>query len=91
MRNLATYYAEYQDLMEHWLALYGDRILVVRYEELVRHPETTGARLYRHCGLDFDPAALHHAFTLDQIGHWRHYESYLGSLQEALARHGSAS
>ena len=35
LRNLASYYAEYQNLMAHWLALYAERILEVRYEELV--------------------------------------------------------
>lgn len=55
--NLAAYYTEYQNLMAHWRALYGERIHVVQYEELVRNPETSAAGLYRHCGLDFDPKA----------------------------------
>jgi len=89
LKNLASYYAEYQNLMAHWIAFYGERILVVRYEELVRNPETTALRLYRHCGLDFDPAALRHAFTIDQIGHWKHYEPHLAPLHESLARHAA--
>ena len=88
---MASYYVDYQNLMAHWLTLYGERMLEVHYEELVRDPEAAAARLYRHCGLDFDPAALRHAFTIDQIGHWRHYEPYLGPLREAWTRHGSAT
>ena len=34
------------------------KVLQVRYEELVRDPETHIRRLLSHCGLDFEPACL---------------------------------
>ena len=82
--NIASFYINYHDMMTHWRRLYGDRILGVRYEDLVRDPEGTCARLYRYCGLDHDPAAVRHAFTTDEIGHWKHYERELAALRKAL-------
>ena len=70
--------------MAHWLDLYGDRILSVRYEDMMRHPADVGARIYAFCGLDYDPAALRCAFTTDEIGHWRHYQPELEGLRRAL-------
>ena len=70
--------------MAHWQGLYENCILSVRYEDLVRNPVDVGARTYAFCGLDYDPAAVRHAFTTDEIGHWKHYEPYLGTLRQAL-------
>ena len=84
LESLASYCADYQEMMAHWLKLYGDRICGVGYEELVRNPERTGARIYRYCGLEYDPAAIRHSFNTDEVGHWRHYAPYLGPLRQAL-------
>ena len=84
LENVASYIVNYQELMAHWQRLYGDRILGVRYEDLVRNPATVSARIYRFCGLDYDPAAVRHAFTTDEIGLWRHYEPHLDPLRRAL-------
>lgn len=83
-KRLASYYVDYHDIMAHWRRLYGDRILSVGYEELVRNPVETGARVYQYCGLDFDPAAVPDTFRTDEIGRWKHYEPYLGTLRQAL-------
>ena len=82
--TVASFFVGYRDLMAHWQRLYGDRILDVRYEDLVRDPADIGARIFEYCGLDFDPAAVRDAFTTGEIGHWRHYEPYLGPLRQAL-------
>ena len=84
LRNLAEYYAEHCDLMAHWWKLYGDRMLSVHYEDLVRNPADVGARLYEFCGLDYDPAAVRDGFKTEEIGHWKHYEPYLDTLRQAL-------
>ena len=70
--------------MAHWQQLYGDRILSVRYEDLVRNPTGTGAGIYEFCGLEYDPTAIRVALTTDEIGHWKHYEPYLDTLRQAL-------
>ncbi len=82
--HLATYYTDHHDLMAHWQRLYGDRILSVGYEDLVRNPTDVSARIYGFCGLNYDPSAVHHAFTTDEIGHWKHYEPHLDVLRQAL-------
>ena len=84
IKNLASHYADYHGLMAHWQSLYGDRVQSVAYEELVRNPTEIGARIYQYCGLEFDPAVVGDKFTMDEIGHWRHYEPYLGPLRQAL-------
>ena len=84
LANIASMYAGYRDMMAHWRRLYPDRILGVGYEDLVRNPADVGARLYEFGGLDHDPAAVESAFRSDEIGHWKHYERYLGALRRAL-------
>ena len=71
-------------MVTHWLKLYGDRILSVRYEELVRDAAGQAAWIYEFCGLDYDPEKVSQAFTTDEIGHWKHYEPYLDTLRQAL-------
>ncbi len=83
-KNLASHYADYYDIMAYWQSLYGDRILTIGYEKLVRDPTETGALIYHYCGLEYDPAVVGATLTTDEIGHWRHYEPYLGPLRQAL-------
>ncbi len=56
--ELAEYYECYQDLMEHWDALYGESFLSVHYEELVTDPENALTKLLAYCGLDFESDCL---------------------------------
>ena len=85
-RSIAAYYADYQEIVAHWRKLYGDRILRVRYEELVGKPAESAARLYQHCGLEYDPAAIDIEFNTDEIGHWKNYESQLKPLRQILGK-----
>ncbi len=55
---LGRYYRSYLSLMDHWDAVLPGKVLHVRYESLVRNPETSIRRLLEHCGLEFDPACL---------------------------------
>ncbi len=84
LEDLAAHLRNYREMMDHWQRLYGERILTVDYETLVRAPQETGCRLYTHCGLDFPPTNLDAEFTTDQIGHARHYEAQLAPLYAAL-------
>ena len=53
LRGIGHYYSEYDKLMKHWKALLGDRMLQVRYEELVTDQETLTRRILDFCELDF--------------------------------------
>jgi predicted Zn-dependent protease len=56
--DLGRYYRCYLSLMDHWDAVLPGKVLHLRYEELVRDPETNIRRLLAHCGLQFEPACL---------------------------------
>lgn len=42
-------------LFDHWRELFGDRILVVPYEELVHDPNAWIGRMLDHAGLSYEP------------------------------------
>lgn len=56
--ELGQYYLQYRRLMGHWRGLFPDRILEVRYEDLVRDQEGQTRRMLDFLGLDFDPRCL---------------------------------
>jgi hypothetical protein len=58
LQDLGRYYRSYLALMDHWDAVLPGKVLQVRYEELVREPETQIRRLLEHCRLEFQPACL---------------------------------
>jgi tetratricopeptide (TPR) repeat protein len=55
--ELARYFAAYDRLMNHWLALFGSALHQVVYEDLVREPQRVGAALAEYCGLPWQPEA----------------------------------
>jgi hypothetical protein len=56
--NLATYYLAYEGLLEHWRELLGERLVEVRYEDLVTDQEGETRRLLDRVGLDFEEVCL---------------------------------
>jgi len=57
--DLASYYRQYERLMDHWrTTLPADRMIDVDYEQATSAPEETARRLIAFCGLDWDPACL---------------------------------
>jgi tetratricopeptide (TPR) repeat protein len=56
--ELASYYAAYAALMDHWRAMLGDRLQEIIYEDLVADPRLIGAKAARHCGLTWSDAAV---------------------------------
>ena len=51
--ELAGYYVQWRALMDHWRETLGDRLLVVRYEDLVSRPEPVLREALAHCRLPF--------------------------------------
>jgi tetratricopeptide (TPR) repeat protein len=51
LKDLGTYYLAYRRLADHWVRRLGDRLLVVRYENLVRNFEHEARRLIEFCEL----------------------------------------
>ena len=53
MLDVAGYHGLYQGLMRHWRSLFADRILDVRYEELVADPAPVLSRAAAFCGFEY--------------------------------------
>lgn len=53
-----AHYRLYQRLMDHWRALLPERILDVRYDDLVNEPERTATRMAEFIGVDFQASML---------------------------------
>lgn len=51
--EMARHYAAYEDWMRHLGAALPDRLLTLRYEQLVGAPILVGRALFRFCGLDW--------------------------------------
>lgn len=49
----------YRAYMCYWRQAYADRILTVRYEDLVQDIQAESRRMAAHCAIDWDPAMMH--------------------------------
>jgi tetratricopeptide (TPR) repeat protein len=56
--NLGRYYIAYERLCRHWQTLLGDRLVEIRYEDLVSDQEAQTRRLLDRLGLPFERACL---------------------------------
>lgn len=59
-KELAEYYAKYQELMKHWKNLFPNQIYDICYEQLIENKEQETRRLLDYCGLDWDENCLEH-------------------------------
>jgi len=57
--DIASYMRHEERLMKHWLDVFGDRILSIRYEDLCQQPEQTLKQVCAHLGMTFEPNMLH--------------------------------
>ena len=58
LQHIASRFAQYRRLMEHWRQVLPITMLEVGYEETVADLEGTARRLVAWCGLEWDPACL---------------------------------
>lgn len=56
--DIAAYHARFDRLMAYWRAALGERMIEVRYEDLVADQEGETRRLLTHCGLDWSDECL---------------------------------
>lgn len=56
--DIATYYADYIRLMDHWHSILPGQILTVQYEDVVEDLESQVRRLLDHCGLEFEESCV---------------------------------
>jgi tetratricopeptide (TPR) repeat protein len=58
MKDLASYYNDYQKLSGYWQERYPDKVFDLAYEELVQDPEAQIRQLLAFCQLPFDVACF---------------------------------
>lgn len=58
LKEIANYYRDYLDLMDHWDRVLPGKVLRLVNEGLIADPEFEIRRLLEHCRLPFEPACL---------------------------------
>jgi hypothetical protein len=56
--DIAAYYVRFDRLMAMWREALPDRLIEVRYEDLVADQEAETRRMLAHCGLEWSDACL---------------------------------
>jgi tetratricopeptide (TPR) repeat protein len=56
--DIAAYYVRFDRLMSLWREALSDRLIEVRYEDLVANQETETRRILDHCGLEWSDKCL---------------------------------
>ncbi len=57
----------YRRYMAHWIAVFGDRILTVPYEELVSDPKTYSQKVAEFCDIEWSEAMMHPEQNKQQV------------------------
>jgi tetratricopeptide (TPR) repeat protein len=84
LMDIGHYYRQYRGVMAHWKGLFGADIIDFDYDEFVRAPAATGARLFAALGWQWDPRALEFPHT-DRVVK----TASLWQVREPLYRHAS--
>ena len=58
LKDLATYYNNYVELMDHWSKVLPGEILLVNYEDLINDFEPSVNRILDYCNLPFEQSCL---------------------------------
>jgi hypothetical protein len=97
--DIGHYLVQYRRLMAHWDRVFGDSIIRVEYESLIRDPQAALAPVFRALSLDpeqLDAAAAMGAIRTPSawaarkqlhggsIGRWRNYAKHMGPVRGAL-------
>jgi tetratricopeptide (TPR) repeat protein len=58
LRDIAFHFRLEDQLLVQWQRILGDRLMIVRYEQLASEPESSIRRILAHCGLSEEEAAF---------------------------------
>jgi tetratricopeptide (TPR) repeat protein len=68
LRDLGRAYRAYHDIMKHWVMMVSpQRLLAIRYEDLVSEFEPRARELVAFCGLTWNDACLHYTSSPRQV------------------------
>ena len=56
--DIASYYADYVRLIDHWSEVLPNQVLTVQYEDVVEDLESQVRRVLEHCRLPFEDSCL---------------------------------
>jgi len=92
LRHVGHFHRQYERLIAHWRSVLDLAILDASYESLVEDPERVCREILSFLELDWDPACLPSdepgragpSIPDGTVRRWRHYETHLGPLKEAL-------
>ena len=54
----AAHHLHFRQLLQHWDEVLPGVVLTVRYEDMVRDPQSVARRVMAHCGLPFEPECV---------------------------------
>ena len=86
LSSLGAFYQQYELLMTHWRRVLPQNIYEIRYEDVVADPKRRARELIEFLGLSWDDRCLDEVSHLHkrEVGHWRKYEKFLGTLEQSL-------
>tara|TARA_R110002072_G_scaffold66325_4_gene163542 strand:+ start:385 stop:2052 length:1668 start_codon:yes stop_codon:yes gene_type:complete len=58
LENIGHYYQECQRLMGHWQDMFGENIVEVNYDDLVKDPKPSVEKMLNFCGLAWEDSCL---------------------------------
>jgi tetratricopeptide (TPR) repeat protein len=67
LEHIAHYYKQQQRLLEHWQACFGDNIMTVSYDEVVRSPEPKLREVLDFLGFEWDERVLRFQQSGNQV------------------------
>lgn len=102
--ELVEWFGQYRNLMAHWRKVMPDRVMDVRYDQLVADPEATMRGVLEFCGLPWHQAAtglqggsavatasspqMRQGIIKDRKAAWEPYRDKLATLLAGLEPHG---
>jgi len=84
--ELANYFVEYRQLIDHWRSVMPGVMHTVRYEDLVGDSRPVVEGLLDHCDLSLEDQCFDH--RAEAVGKWRNYSDQLQPVADILQRAG---
>lgn len=88
LEDIAHWLRHTRRLVDYWMDTYGDQILEIGYEDLVANPRKKLREITDFVGIDPLPAKVTKGVHDREVGHWRHYERYLGEFRSQMPEAG---
>lgn len=85
--TLGAYYRRYWELMAHWRTVLRVPVLELRYEDMIRDPETWSRELVRFCGVEWHDDCLRFHQSQRYVGTLSYHQVRKPIYAQAIGRH----